>query len=202
MKKLLITVPALILLIGTLLSTGACGMLFRMNEAVQDIGNQLESELLEEMENAMTAPPLGYRTFNNGTLSFAYPEGWTATTPASGLTRLSSPSENGANITLSSEPYSDDYKEMTQASFDETLRPHLEENGLTLTNVTIAQRENLIGTPITQIAYDASYGDTQIKQTMFVVAAGLLNYCVSITEMSDDDGALSRIVFDSLAVQQ
>ncbi len=142
--------------------------------------------------------PEGYVTYDNDDISFVYPEAWKVTDGS--VVIIVNESGVGNNITVSYEAASDMYSTMTADSFNTTLKPMFESAGLSVSGVKVEQVENELSTKITKIAYTAVANGVQMKQTMFICAAGSRNYIVTVTETTNDS-ALVNNVFKTLAVK-
>lgn len=138
--------------------------------------------------------PEGYQVYENGDLSFAYPENWTKDDSSTVL--LMNPTGIGNNITVVYEGKTDMYAEMTVETFDELLRPAFEAMGMTLSNVTVKQKTSN-GLDVTEINYTAKFMGTTMEQTGFIVTVGDRTYTVTVTETTQDDTLVSN-VFNTL----
>jgi uncharacterized protein YwlG (UPF0340 family) len=88
---------------------------------------------------------------------------------------------------------------MDVASFNTLLKPALEAMGMTTSNVAVSQITNKNKVDITKITYSASTNGVAMKQTLFVVAAGNLNYVITVTE-TKTDATLVNNVLDTIYV--
>ena len=125
--------------------------------------------------------PAGYQMYKEDKFGFAYPEDWTKTTQ-SGVVMLMNSTGAGNNVTVSYEPYSDLYSEMTLESFNRDLKPALEQAGLAISNASVEQTESEFDVPLTKIVYTATVSGVEMKQTVVVFALGDRNYCITVTE--------------------
>lgn len=149
------------------------------------------------VEETTVPTPASYTLYDNGKISFAYPSTWTK--QAGSVDTLMNESGAGNNITVAYEQYSDIYKKMDVASFNTLLKPSLAAMGMTTSNVTVSQITNKNKVDITKITYNASMSGVAMKQTLFVVAAGNMNYVVTVTE-TKTDAALVNNVLDTLYI--
>ena len=169
MKKISCIALAVLLMLGSMLAFSSC--------------------------NAKTPEiPEGYQVYENGGLSFAYPENWTKTDGSTVI--LINPTGIGNNITVVYEGKTDMYAEMTAESFNELLKPTYEAMGMTLSNVTVNQKTSN-GLDVTEINYTAKVMDTTMEQTAFIATIGDRTYTVTITETTQDDTLVSN-VFNTL----
>jgi len=185
MKKLLCTLLALVMVIGSMFVLVACG----------DSDDSKKKN--DDDEKNETVIPEGYIEYNNGKISFAYPENWKKT-PGS-VDTLVNESGVGNNITVSYEEGSDIYSEMDIASFNKTLKPIFESFGMTVTNASVEQLKNGNNVKVTKIKYDAKVATTSMTQTMLVVAVDDLNYIVTVTE-TEAQPELAQNAYNTLKI--
>ena len=124
--------------------------------------------------------PDGYKKYDNGKISFAYPDSWSKT--GGSVDTIVNETGEGNNITVSYEEKSDIYSEMDLASFNSTLKPVFESFGMTVSNASVEQLKNDNGVDLTKIRYTAKVSGTTMTQTMLILAVGDLNYIVTVTE--------------------
>ncbi|MBP3333300.1 MAG: hypothetical protein J6M35_04555, partial [Clostridia bacterium] len=144
-------------------------------------------------ENKEPTIPAGYKLYDNGDICFAYPEAWV--TQDSSVVILTS--ESGNNITIAYETKSDFYKNMTADEFMSVLGPQFAALGQSISNVKVEQLTNDIGTAVTKISLNNMYLEINMKQTMYVIASGMRNYVVTVTEVNADSVLLDT-VFNTL----
>ena len=96
------------------------------------------------------------------------------------------------NITLAYEIKSNLYASMTKETFASQLQPSLEQTGMTISNVTVAQISNDYN-GLTKIAYQAEVMGITMSQTMFIVASGNYNYVVSVTQLTADENLTTAV---------
>ena len=160
MKRTFISVVALMLAVLTVFTFTAC----TSNEPTAQI-------------------PEGYKLFDNGAVSFAYPDDWSSS-DNDGVAMLVNPSGAGNNITVASEVKSDLYKNMTTESFATELKPTFESYGMTVSGARVEQLTNKAGTALTKISFNTSMNGVSMTQTMLIVPSGIKNYIVTVTETS------------------
>ena len=189
MKRILIVLLALAMVLSMAFALASCNDDKKENDTK-------ETEKPAEKEPA--AIPEGYVLYDNGKITFAYPEKWTKT--AGSVDIITNESGIGNNITVSYEQYSDTYKKMTVEDFNTMLKPYLEAAGMTVANVAVTQLKNGNEINVTKIVYTATANGVSMGQTLFVVAVGELNYIVTVTE-TEADAALVNNVFNTLNVK-
>ena len=192
MKKLLCTLLALMMIFGSLFVLSAC------DEKDKDKDDQSTEE------SAAPTPqvPVGYELYENEDIAFVYPKGWSKTEIVGGSGVMLLDGNTGNNITAVGEQYSEIYKTMTIEDFNKLLKPTLEAQGMTVSGVKIEQVKGKENLEITKISYDlkASTG-VSLKQTIYIVPAGSLNYSVNVTTVKTVDGLLDN-VFNSLTAKK
>lgn len=142
--------------------------------------------------------PKGYLAYDNGDITFAYPEKWIVNDGS--VVMIVNESGVGNNITVTYEQYSDMYSTMTAETFNSTLKPMLDASGITVSNTVVEQVKNEVSTEITKISYSANANGVSMKQTMFICAAGNRNYIITVTETTGD-AQLVKNVFETLYVK-
>lgn len=141
--------------------------------------------------------PEGYKLYDNGDISFAYPDDWNRTDGSTVM--LMNPTGAGNNITVVYEAKTDMYEKMSVTEFNAQMKPAFEAMGMTITNVAINHSENGNGLDITKISLNNSYANVNMKQTMYIMTVGQRTYTVTVTEATSD-AALVKNVFDTLTL--
>ena len=138
--------------------------------------------------------PDAYQLYDNGTLSFYYPNTWNVT---DGSIVILTDLSNGNNITIVSEPKNDYYAALNTESFNTEMKPMLESMGMAISEASVKQTQNENGLAMTVIVYTAAYLGTEMTQTQYIVNVDDLTYSVTVTEMVAD-AVLVETVFDTL----
>lgn len=169
MKKILCITLATLLVLGSMLAFSACGA---------------------------KAPeiPEGYQVYEDGSLSFAYPEDWTKNSGSTVI--LMNPAGVGNNITVVYEAKTDVYEKMTVESFNTDMKPAYEAMGMTVSNVSITNQETN-GLDVVELSYTAKMMGVSMEQTAFITTIGDRTYTVTVTETTQDDTLVSN-VFNTL----
>ena len=141
--------------------------------------------------------PEGYKLYDNGDISFAYPDDWTKTDGSTVM--LMNPTGAGNNITVVYEAKTDIYDDMTISDFNDMFKPVFEAMGMTITNPSVSNSTNDNGLKIAKISYTVSSSGVNMKQTMYIMTVGQRTYTVTVTE-STSDAALVKNVFDTLTL--
>ena len=139
--------------------------------------------------------PEGYQVYDNGAISFAYPEGWTKTDGSTVI--LTNPDGSGNNITVVYENKTDLYATMDVEGFNDKIKPSLEAAGMSVSNVSVTQTENAGGFDLTKMSYSASFSGVNMTQTLYILNTKDKTYVVTITETTPDT-ALKKNVLDTL----
>lgn len=168
MKKISCIALAALLVLGSMLALASCGA---------------------------KAPeiPEGYQVYENGGLSFAYPEDWTKTDGSTVL--LINPTGIGNNITVVYESKYN-HKDLTLDTFNEQMKPSYEAMGMTVSNATVEHKTSN-GLDVTEINYTAKMMGVTMEQTAFITTIGDRTYTVTVTETTQDDTLVSN-VFNTL----
>ena len=167
MKKIICTALVSVMLLGCVLAFAACGGV--------DV-------------------PDGYTLYeNNNDISFAYPEDWTVQEGSVVVIK----SKTGNNITLAYEPKTDMYDDMTVSTFNTTLKPMLENAGMSVSEVSV-EHKTTNGLDVVEISYKAKMSGQTMDQTLFVVTVGERTYSISVTEVTADS-ELVQNVFNTIS---
>ena len=183
MKKLLCLLLAVTMLMGSLFILSAC------DEKKKD-----QDETEETAEKEEFKLPEGYAIYENDYISFAYPAEWSKTDFGAELGALFMDGAAGNSITAVSEPYSDRYKDLTVEEFKAMIEPMAPESGLSVSNIKIEQIKGTNDLAVTKISYDVVMQGVSMKQYVFVVASGDLNYSVSISETKAVEGLVDIVL--------
>ena len=170
MKMIVRALLALLLVLGVALSLAAC---------------------------SSTPPPEipeGFQVFEDGYLSFAFPNSWEKTGASTVI--LTPPEGKGNNVTVVYEEKTDLYENMTVDDFNKTVKPSFDAVDMAVTDVTVEQTTSN-GQNVTKLNYSASLSDVSMEQTTFVITIRDRTYSVTVTEINQDD-LLVRTVFDTL----
>ncbi|MBE6593946.1 MAG: hypothetical protein E7642_08185 [Ruminococcaceae bacterium] len=139
--------------------------------------------------------PEGYKEYNNGDISFSYPEAW-ITTDGSVVT-ITESAAGGNNVTVAYEAQNDDYKTMTKEKYEELVKPSLDTMGMAVSNVVIDQTSNEYIKEITKITQTISVSGVSMSQTLYMFDSNDRTYTVTVTEVKKD-ATLVKNVFDTL----
>ena len=139
--------------------------------------------------------PEGYQVFENGDISFAYPEGWNMTDGSTVI--LVNETGIGNNITVVYEQKTDMYAKMDTAAFEAQLVPAFETMGLSISNSQVTQTENDGGVSMTKITFNSSVAGASMVQTLYILSTETRTYTVTVTEVTKDS-ELVATVFDTL----
>ena len=96
---------------------------------------------------------------------------------------------------------SDLYKTMTVETFNSMIKPSLDAQNMSVSNVKIEQVKNKLGFEITKISYSATGKGVTVKQVIFVIPSGSYNYAIYVTEAKKVEGLLDT-VFESLVAKK
>ncbi len=170
MKKTVCMLLTCVIVLGLVFVMNACG-----------------SEEKKEIEI-----PEGYAVYENGDISFAYPEDW-AKTDGSTVTLTA---KNGNNVTVVYEDKNDEYAKMTTESYQSEMIPFYEQMGLTISNAKVEQTSTN-GLAVTKVTHTLGMNGTKMEQTQYIVTVGERTYTITVTEVKSDD-ALVKNVFETL----
>jgi len=165
--------------------------------AVQDEEQDITPAIQDEVQDVAPAIPDGYQTFDNGAISFAYPEGFINSDAS--IVLLVDGAGSGNNITVAYEVKTGIYANMTKESYIETYSALYTAMGM---DVQIKEYEfltNKNNLSIIKIVQDTISMGIKMTQTQYITDTEDLTYIVTVTEVIPD-AELVQNVFDSLNV--
>lgn len=151
--------------------------------------------------NKKPAMPDGYKEYNNGDISFAYPADWNLTDGSTVI--LVNPSGVGNNITVVYEAKNTVYETISVEEFEAQMKPAYQSMGMTIKGTTIEQVKNDCGTKMTKISLTTTAANVSVtmQQTMYITHVGSKTYTVTVTETTTD-AALVQNVFNTLYIEK
>ena len=184
MRKILLTLSVLLVLVLALAMTACGGTTETTTEAVT---TTTETPITTE------APlPEGYTLYDNGDISFAYPESFVKT---DGSTVILTNVINGNNITVVYEAKTDMYETLDNNGYKELFKPMFESMGISVSKYNVEQvAQNTKGISLTKITHTASVQGKSMEQTMLITTVGNKTYTVTITEVVNDDVYLNNVM--------
>ena len=138
--------------------------------------------------------PFGYVEYNDGYVSFAYPEGWVI--EPGEVTVISDTSGTSSNITIANEMYSSIYDSLTAKQYIDLVGEAYAASGLEISNVVVTQTYSGSGEKVTQITHTTSTSGIVMEQTLLVIGCGHFNYVVTATELENTE--LVDVVLETL----
>ena len=143
----------------------------------------------------------GYKSFNNGDLSFDYPESWLNIPfigEIAGMNMIMDLEGTGNNINVISVPKTDVYDKIPDAdSFLEEMRPSLEEQGMTVKDGEM-EKGTTNGLDYVLFSFNSEQSGTLMYQTMVITTIGESTYLITVTEIEPNpahvDALLSSLV--------
>ena len=150
-------------------------------------------------KNEKPTIPDGYKLYDNGSISFAYPDDWSMTDGSTVI--LINPEGYGNNITVVYEAKNTIYDDMTVEDFNELLKPSFEAMGFSVSNPEVSIIKNKAGVTVTKMTYTATVDGISMQQTIFVTTANNRSYSITVTETWNDD-ELVETVFNTLNVKK
>ena len=184
MRKIVLTLSVLLVLVLALAMTACGGTTETTTEAVT---TTTEAPITTE------APlPEGYTLYDNGDISFAYPESFVKN---DGSTVILTNVTNGNNITVVYEAKNDMYETLDNNGYKELFKPMFESMGISVSKYNVEQvAKNTKGISLTKITHTASVQGTSIEHTLLITTVGNKTYTVTITEVVNDDAYLNNVM--------
>lgn len=138
--------------------------------------------------------PFGYVEYNDGFVSFAYPEGWVI--EPGEVTVISDTSGTSSNITIANEMYSSIYDSLTAKQYIDLVGEAYAASGLEISNVVVTQTYSGSGEKVTKVTHTTSTSGIVMEQTLLVIGCGHFNYVVTATELENTE--LVDVVLETL----
>ena len=123
MKRIFTLCLAMILCLSVVTLFSSCDTPKTTQTKTQETKTTEETTAPLSTENSEYPLPEGYARFNNGSVSFVYPATWTK--QENGGTAMLLDATNGNNITVTSEPYSNAYDNLTAAGYQQMTQDAL-----------------------------------------------------------------------------
>ncbi|MBP3321756.1 MAG: hypothetical protein J6M12_05330 [Clostridia bacterium] len=196
MKKLLTLTLALTMALCMLALCASCTAETTTDAPEENSPSSLPSaeESAPEQDQSASKPaqtlPEGYTLYDNGDISFAYPESFTKT---DGSTVLLTDASNGNNVTVVYEAKTDVYESLTTEKYNEQYIPVYAEMGLTVKNTAVKQ-SNHNGIKMTTITQNVNNGTNTMDQTQYILTVGDKTYVVTVTEMVKNAELVSTVL--------
>ena len=183
MKKIALTLSVLLVLVLALALT-SCG---ETTETTTETATTTTEPVI-----TTEALPEGYVRFDNGDISFAYPQSLTKT---DGSTVILTDMTTGNNITVVYEAKTDMYETLDNNGYKTMFKPAFEAMGMTISKYNVEQiAKNAKGIAITKVTHTASVEGTSMEQTMLITTVGNKTYTVTVTERVNDDAFVNNVL--------
>lgn len=192
MKKILSVFLALLMMVSAVFAFASCDE--KNSDGDKEKVEDKKDDNKEENSKKEPTVPEGYKMYDNGDIRFAYPKDWKVT---NGSVVIISSENGGNNITVAYEDKTDFYDDLTADEFMDTLAPQFSALGQSVSNVKVEHLTNSIGIKLTKISLNNTVSGVSMKQTMYIIPAGDLNYVVTVTEV-ETDAKLVNNVFNTL----
>lgn len=139
----------------------------------------------------------GYKSFNNGDISFDYPETWLNIPFIKeflGINMIMDLEGSGNNINVNSVARDDSYMDIPDAeSFMEQMKPELEAQGLTVENGEI-EKGTVNGIDYLIFSFDSEMSEVPMKQSIIFASAGEYTYIITVTLASTNPEIVDAIL--------
>lgn len=137
--------------------------------------------------------PVGYTTFTNYNLRFAYPSDWTTTDTAP--TRSATFTNGMSSLTLQTGTQTTMFEEMTLDSFQRDYVADLEAGmGGTLSNASVTHQRNNNNLNVTRVSYSVTTSGMTLYQYWFCVTVDQTTHWLMLTLASEDTTMVSTIL--------
>lgn len=139
--------------------------------------------------------PEGCTKFDNGDISFAYPDSWKKNEGS--ITQLINESGVGNNITVVYEAKTDLYEKSSEDELKQLMTQGMASVGMSVSNFKVTKTQNDFTPQIIKISMNTTAGSVSMTQTQFVVTVGERTYTVTVSETSADQQLVDN-VFNTL----
>jgi len=182
MKKIVLTLSVLLVLILALAMT-SCGGTTETTTATTTTEAPITTE----------APlPEGYALYDNGDISFAYPESFVKT---DGSTVILTDMTTGNNVTVVYEAKTDMYETLDNNGYKTMFKPAFEAMGMSISKYNVEQiAKNAKGISLTKVTHTASTQGKTMEQTMLITTVGNKTYTVTVTEVVNNDAFVNNVL--------
>lgn len=183
MKKIVLALAMMLVFVLALATLTACGGTTETTAATTTTEAPVTTE----------APlPEGYTLYDNGDISFAYPEGFVK---QDGSTVLLSDMTTGNNVTVVYEAKTDMYETLDNNGYKTMFKPAFESMGMSISKYNVEQiAKNAKGISLTKVTHTASLEGTSMEQTMLITTVGNKTYTVTVTEVVNDDAFVNNVL--------
>ena len=159
----------------------------RFDEVFGDLMDRVRPE---EGNASGVALPNGYQLFDDGSVSFGYPEDWSKSTQGTGEVIILSDSNGGNNITVSREVLSSYYRENHYEIFKSDVMPALETAGYKVSDVHVEyvdKTDNVTGAPeLTTVVYYTLEYNGFMDQMLLFFNVGEYTYSICVTTVDQN----------------
>ena len=195
MKRFLCLLMVMVMLLLSFTLMACDSDIVNDDDTTSDSGKSDSKEDKEDKEDKVSIPA-GYKLYDDGNITFAYPSDWSKE-EEDGTVLLMNAEESANNITVVYEPKTDMYENMTVESFNETMKPVFDSVGMSIYNLSISQTKNKAGIDVTKMSFKTTVSGVSMQQTVYCTTIGEKTYSVTITVV-DSDSALVKNVLDTL----
>jgi len=133
--------------------------------------------------------PEGWEVYDNGYISFAYPEAWNVT--EGGVTMIQD-AATGNNISVTYEAKTDLYAALTMEDFQKTYVPLYAQMGMLVGDASVEQLDR-DGLKLTKICHNTTVNGVSMKQTQYVLDSDDRTYTVTVTEVVEDKALVDNV---------
>ena len=139
----------------------------------------------------------GYKSFNNGTISFDYPETWMNipfVESFTGVSMIMDLEGSGNNMNVNGIARSDDYMDIPDAdAFMELMGPELEAQGMAITNPEM-EKGTTNGLDYVYLSFDSVMSEVPMHQTIIFTSVGEFTYIITLTEVQPNAAYLDALI--------
>ena len=139
----------------------------------------------------------GYKSFNNGDISFDYPEDWMKVPfikTFNGMDMIMDLGGSGNNIIVYTHEKTDFFKMIDNVEkFDELMRPEYEASGFVINEVTV-ESGITNGLEYVIFSFDAVQSDNSFIESQIITNAGNYTYMITITEVVSNPAMIDTII--------
>lgn len=146
----------------------------------------------------------GYKSFNNGAISFDYPETWLNipfVKEFAGMNMIMDLEGSGNNINVNSIPKTDEFEKIEDAdAFLEQIAPEIESSGMTVKDGKL-EKGTTNGLDYVMVSFSSTQSDLPMYQSIIFTTVGEYTYLITVTEVQPDSVYVETIISTLSAVE-
>ncbi len=153
----------------------------------------------EETSSESSEEVIPHKTYENGPLSFAFPESYRISQSDNTTILKKNPSEK--KVIVKAQEKTKAYRTMTEQNFWPRIQEPLRQLELYATNFSQRIEKNKNGVEVTMVFYDVTYKEVKKKQTIFAIDTLYKTYVIIVISPEEDTETVN-FIFDSFKLKE